>query len=157
LDDEKAVEVGLYCIYLQDLLRTRLPCYWFLLNYTAKHPGRTSTRAISDILLGDHIYKHTHTRCSSSYVLLLPYHSSTLSHHSQTKIADLVQIQASDLEKGHAQVIEDNINAKYANKVIQKIGLCICMYDLLSASDGLIGNGDGLVNVNGVYYVLYIM
>jgi DNA-directed RNA polymerase III subunit RPC8 len=68
-----------------------------------------------------------------------------------------VQIQASDLEKGHAQVIEDNINAKYANKVIQKIGLCICMYDLLSASDGLIGNGDGLVNVNGVYYVLYLM
>lgn len=67
-----------------------------------------------------------------------------------------MQIQASDLEKGHAQVIEDNINAKYANKVIQKIGLCICMYDLLSASDGLIGNGDGLVNVNGVYYVLYL-
>ncbi|KIM97708.1 hypothetical protein OIDMADRAFT_105227 [Oidiodendron maius Zn] len=65
-----------------------------------------------------------------------------------TKIADLVQIHPSDLEKGHAQVIEDNINAKYANKVIQKIGLCICMYDLLSASDGLIGNGDGLVNVN---------
>jgi hypothetical protein len=25
------------------------------------------------------------------------------------------------------------------------------MYDLLSASDGLIGNGDGLVNVNGSY------
>lgn len=45
--------------------------------------------------------------------------------------------------------IEDNINLKYSNKVIQKIGLCICMYDLLSASDGLVGHGSGLMNVNG--------
>lgn len=62
--------------------------------------------------------------------------------------------------------IEDNINEKYANKVcgyvndvwitrtniiqvIQKIGLCISFYDLLESSDGLIGHGTGLVNVNG--------
>lgn len=47
--------------------------------------------------------------------------------------------------------IEDNINAKYANRVIQKIGLCICMYDLLWASEGLIGHGTGMVNVNGMF------
>lgn len=34
-------------------------------------------------------------------------------------------------------------------KVIQKIGLCIGFYDLLKSSDGLIGHGTGLVNVNG--------
>lgn len=34
-------------------------------------------------------------------------------------------------------------------KVIQKIGLCISFYDLLESSDGLIGHGTGLVNVNG--------
>jgi len=34
-------------------------------------------------------------------------------------------------------------------KVIQKIGLCIGFYDLLESSDGLIGHGTGLVNVNG--------
>ncbi|KAK6609300.1 DNA-directed RNA polymerase III subunit rpc8 [Botrytis cinerea] len=65
-----------------------------------------------------------------------------------TKIADLVQIAPQDLGKNASQAIEDNINLKYANKVIQKIGLCICFYDLLSASEGLIGHGDGLVNVN---------
>jgi len=75
---------------------------------------------------------------------------SFLSNRLQTKIADLVQIHPQDLEKSHAQVIEDNINAKYANKVIQKIGLCICLYDLLYASDGQIGNGTGLVNINGI-------
>jgi len=65
-----------------------------------------------------------------------------------TKIADLVQIVPEDFNKDAAQAIEDNINAKYANKVIQKIGLCICLYDLLSSSEGLIGHGTGLVNVN---------
>ena len=68
----------------------------------------------------------------------------------QTKIADLVQIHPEDFNKEASQAIEDNINAKYANKVIQKIGLCICLYDLLSASEGLIGHGTGLVNVNGM-------
>ena len=34
-------------------------------------------------------------------------------------------------------------------KIIQKIGLCLYVYDVLSASDGLIGHGTGIVNVNG--------
>lgn len=67
----------------------------------------------------------------------------------QTKIADLVQIDPNDFVKDASQAIEDNINVKYSNKVVQKIGLCICLYDLLSASEGLIGHGNGIVNVNG--------
>ncbi|KAI1364565.1 RNA polymerase III subunit Rpc25-domain-containing protein [Xylaria arbuscula] len=65
-----------------------------------------------------------------------------------TKIADLVQIPPSQFEQHSRVAIENNINAKYSNRVIQKIGLCICMYDLLWASEGLIGHGNGLVNVN---------
>ncbi|MCJ1254457.1 DNA-directed RNA polymerase III subunit rpc25 [Lignoscripta atroalba] len=65
-----------------------------------------------------------------------------------TTISDLVQISPEDFQKPSAEAIEDNINAKYANKVIQKIGLCICVYDILKASDGLIGHGTGIVNVN---------
>ncbi|CAG8971070.1 hypothetical protein HYALB_00009670 [Hymenoscyphus albidus] len=65
-----------------------------------------------------------------------------------TKIADLVQIEPQDFDKHASLAIENNINAKYANRVIQKIGLCICIYDLLSSSEGLIGHGTGLVNVN---------
>jgi len=33
-------------------------------------------------------------------------------------------------------------------QVIQKIGLCICLWDVTWASEGLIGHGTGLVNVN---------
>ncbi|EFW99601.1 DNA-directed RNA polymerase 3 25 kd polypeptide [Grosmannia clavigera kw1407] len=65
-----------------------------------------------------------------------------------TKIADLVRIEPNDFSKKSIQAIEDNINSKYANKIIQKIGLCICLYDLLWTSEGLIGHGDGYVNVN---------
>ena len=36
-----------------------------------------------------------------------------------------------------------------AFQIIHEIGLCICLYDILSASDGLIGHGTGIVNVNG--------
>ena len=78
------------------------------------------------------------------------FYFQTISDTFQTKIADLVQIHPEDFNKEASQAIEDNINAKYANKVIQKIGLCICLYDLLSASEGLIGHGTGLVNVNGM-------
>ncbi|EMR72369.1 hypothetical protein MGN70_002955 [Eutypa lata] len=65
-----------------------------------------------------------------------------------TKIADLVQIAPSQFDKQSQISIEHNINAKYSNRVIQKIGLCICLYDLLWASEGHIGHGDGMVNVN---------
>ncbi|KAK2758609.1 DNA-directed RNA polymerase III subunit rpc25 [Arachnomyces sp. PD_36] len=66
----------------------------------------------------------------------------------QTTISDLVQISPEDFSKYSAVAIEDNLNEKYANKVIQKVGLCIAFYDLLESSDGLIGHGTGLVNVN---------
>ncbi|KAL8387561.1 hypothetical protein RB595_009824 [Gaeumannomyces hyphopodioides] len=65
-----------------------------------------------------------------------------------TKIADLVQIKPAQFAKLSIDAIEDNLNEKYCNKVIQKLGLCICVYDLLWASEGLIGHGTGVVNVN---------
>ena len=83
----------------------------------------------------------------------------------QTTISDLIQISPEDFQKPSAEALEDNINSKYAKKVwkqaselqdaessvqvLQEIGLCICMYDLLKASEGLIGHGTGIVNVNG--------
>lgn len=86
----------------------------------------------------------------------------------KSKVADLVQIAPHDFSKNSMDAIEDNINTKYANKVnivihpnvlrlfshryiqvIQKIGLCICLWDVLWSSEGLIGHGTGLVNVNG--------
>ncbi|MCJ1324044.1 DNA-directed RNA polymerase III subunit rpc25 [Thelotrema lepadinum] len=85
-----------------------------------------------------------------------------------TTISDLVQIKPEDFRKKSLESIEDNLNAKYSNKVdltvqntkvlishlrgakvIQKVGLGICFYDLLKASEGQIGhNNTGTINVN---------
>lgn len=66
-------------------------------------------------------------------------------------ISDLVQIPPHEFYKPSRQEVEDKINEKYSNKVIQNIGLCVCMYDLLEHSEGLIGHGTGFVNVNVVF------
>ncbi|KAL2444660.1 hypothetical protein ABEF94_016908 [Exophiala dermatitidis] len=67
-----------------------------------------------------------------------------------TTFEDLVQIPPYGFLNNQItrEDLEDRINEKYSNKVVQKVGLCICMYDLLKASDGLIGNGTGNANVN---------
>ena len=65
-----------------------------------------------------------------------------------TKFQDLVQVPPHEFYKNDAQSIEDKINEKYANKIVQKVGLCISMYDLLKASDGMIGFGTGNMNIN---------
>lgn len=86
-----------------------------------------------------------------------------------TTVSDLVQIQPHDLGKPTSHALEDNISAKYCNRVppssiisitdttrradvsqvIQQVGLCICLFDVLYASDGRVGTGTGIVNING--------
>jgi SHS2 domain found in N terminus of Rpb7p/Rpc25p/MJ0397 len=66
-----------------------------------------------------------------------------------TKLADLVQIAPKDFGKVSIIALQDAINTKYSNKLIPGIGLCICLQEVLWHSEGLIGHGDGLVNVNG--------
>ncbi len=65
-----------------------------------------------------------------------------------TKFQDLVQIAPHEFYKKSREAIEDKVNEKYSNKVVHKVGLCVAMWDLLKASDGLIGFGDGNCNVN---------
>lgn len=56
-----------------------------------------------------------------------PRGDSALKHNiNQTTISDLVQISPEDVEKPSGESIEDNINAKYANKVdIISFPLCL--------------------------------
>ncbi|KAK0718911.1 DNA-directed RNA polymerase III subunit-like protein [Apiosordaria backusii] len=71
-----------------------------------------------------------------------------------TKIADLVQLKPQDFNKPSIEAIEDKINEKYANKVIPNIGLCICVWDITNASEGLIGQYDGHVNINVEFHMV---
>ncbi|KAL1594669.1 DNA-directed RNA polymerase III complex subunit Rpc25 [Nothophoma quercina] len=69
----------------------------------------------------------------------------------QSTIQDLIQLKPQDFGKPSAQAIKDAINTKYSNKIVPGVGLCIALWDLLSATEGLIGHGTGLVNINAEF------
>ncbi|KAL7275558.1 DNA-directed RNA polymerase III complex subunit Rpc25 [Rhizina undulata] len=61
---------------------------------------------------------------------------------------DLVIIEPQNFEKGTLDALEDQINTKYANKVVYNVGLCICLFDILEVSEGMVGHGSGCAHVN---------
>ena len=67
---------------------------------------------------------------------------------AQVTLADVVQIKPSEFTKSSLRAVEDFINTKYADKVIHKVGLCVGFHSLISATEGLIGHGNGIVHVN---------
>lgn len=64
------------------------------------------------------------------------------------KIADLVQIPPEQFKVPSYTALVNNLDDKFANRVVQKIGLFIKVWDILWTSEGLIGQGDGYANVN---------
>ncbi|CAZ85061.1 unnamed protein product [Tuber melanosporum] len=64
-----------------------------------------------------------------------------------SKFTDLLHLPPPTFAHPTATALEDQINEKYANKVVHNIGLCISLYDLSSVSEGMIGQ-DGGAHVN---------
>ena len=64
-----------------------------------------------------------------------------------TKISDLIRLPPDEFSLPLSEALEDLINAKYSNKVIHNVGLCITLYDILEFEDGLTRNGDGSVYI----------
>ena len=62
-----------------------------------------------------------------------------------TRLSDTVKLLPST-EYSHSALTQW-LNSKYSNKVLHKIGLCIAIYDILSAGDGALKYGDGCVYV----------
>ncbi|KAK4218784.1 DNA-directed RNA polymerase III subunit rpc25 [Rhypophila decipiens] len=65
-----------------------------------------------------------------------------------SKIADVIQIHPEKFNMRSEDALHENINTKYANKVIQGLGLCISLWDICWASEGLCDVYTGLCNVN---------
>ncbi|KAK9383917.1 RNA polymerase III subunit Rpc25-domain-containing protein [Kockiozyma suomiensis] len=68
-----------------------------------------------------------------------------------SKFSDLIRIEPSKFSKKTEDALEDEINIKYANKVVQDVGLCVCLYDILEVGDGLIRHGDGSAYIKTVF------
>ncbi|KAK9366323.1 RNA polymerase III subunit Rpc25-domain-containing protein [Lipomyces kononenkoae] len=71
-----------------------------------------------------------------------------------SKFSDLVRIEPSKFSQSTEEAVEDEINAKYANKVVQDVGLCLCLFDILEVGDGLIRHGDGGAYINTVFRLI---
>ncbi|KAL2918838.1 DNA-directed RNA polymerase III complex subunit Rpc25 [Polyrhizophydium stewartii] len=51
---------------------------------------------------------------------------------------DIVRVPPKDFSKPENEAIIDELNRKYANKVLHNVGLCISVYDLLEANDPVV-------------------
>jgi DNA-directed RNA polymerase III subunit RPC8 len=67
-----------------------------------------------------------------------------------SELEDTVKIVPNDFKKEDNGAITDVLNEKYANKVVQEVGLCICVHDILETSEGFILYGDGCSYMKGI-------
>lgn len=60
-----------------------------------------------------------------------------------SEISDLIRIPPSAFNVPIQHSISDELNKKYANKIIANLGLVITIWDILDIKDGLLKQGDG--------------
>ncbi|PWN53235.1 hypothetical protein IE53DRAFT_199673 [Violaceomyces palustris] len=60
-----------------------------------------------------------------------------------SEIQDTISIHPSLFSKESSEAISEAINKKFSNKILQDVGLCICLFDILSAEEGKVRWGDG--------------
>lgn len=53
-----------------------------------------------------------------------------------------------------AQAIINELNKKYANRILHDVGLCICVFDLSEVGEGKVRYGDGFLWYKGVSHSL---
>lgn len=58
-------------------------------------------------------------------------------------IHDTIRVKAAQLGADTILALTYNINAKYANRVLPNVGLCVAHFDFVSVSEGHIKHGDG--------------
>ncbi|EJD07480.1 uncharacterized protein FOMMEDRAFT_143872 [Fomitiporia mediterranea MF3/22] len=58
-------------------------------------------------------------------------------------IKDTVALQPSTFALPAEQAIINELNKKYANRVLHDVGLCICVFDIAQAGEGKVRYGDG--------------
>eukprot|EP00050_Salpingoeca_kvevrii_P018021 m.70160 g.70160 ORF g.70160 m.70160 type:complete len:175 (-) comp7863_c0_seq1:966-1490(-) len=62
-------------------------------------------------------------------------------------LRDVVPVPASKFGQDLNMAVADEINRRFANKVVHKLGLCIALHDLLSVGDAFLLPGDGKAHV----------
>jgi DNA-directed RNA polymerase III subunit RPC8 len=73
------------------------------------------------------------------------------------ELEDTVKIVPNDFKKDNLNAVTDVLNEKYANKVVQEVGHCICVHDILNVTEGFILYLDGCSYVRGISCAIHII
>lgn len=60
-----------------------------------------------------------------------------------SRLTDLIRLSPDQFNKNPKKSIINELNKKYANKIVQNLGLVISVWDLIKVEDGLLKPGDG--------------
>jgi hypothetical protein len=80
-------------------------------------------------------------------VLFFSYILLSLSHTWPTQ--DKIPIHPSQFGLPPEQALINELNKKYANRVLHDVGLCICVFDIAEAGEGKVRYGDGFLWYTG--------
>ena len=64
-------------------------------------------------------------------------------------VRDSVRVSPALMRLEWASVLCDEIDARYANKVLEGVGLVVCLVDILSCGDSVLPPGDGAAHADG--------
>ena len=70
-------------------------------------------------------------------------------HLTAVDIQDTVAVQPSQFGLPPEQAITNELNKKYANRVLHDVGLCVCVFDLAEVGEGKVRYGDGCLWYKG--------
>jgi DNA-directed RNA polymerase III subunit RPC8 len=70
-------------------------------------------------------------------------------HSALTSCQDTVPVLPNQFAVETHEAITLHLNRKYANKVLQQVGFCVAVWDLIECGDGKVRWGDGKIWYKG--------
>ena len=77
--------------------------------------------------------------------------------HFPHLLQDTVALRPSTFSLPAEQAIINELNKKYANRVLHDVGLCICVFDIAQAGEGKVRYGDGCLWHKGTQIYTLVM
>jgi len=71
-----------------------------------------------------------------------------------SKFKDIVRVPAHSLGQPIEEVLSEELNRRFANKVVLDVGLVICLYDICNVGESYIFCGDGAVHTRCEYRMI---
>lgn len=70
------------------------------------------------------------------------------------KFKDIIRVPASQLGQPIEKVLAEELNIRFANKVVLNVGLVICLHDILEIGESHIYCGDGAIHTRCLYRMI---